>query len=253
MARTESDAAATGACEFIPFVDLVCDFVGSIAAFGFESHAAKLTAQSAIDFTSASLAKAKEDEALAQIDTLEGEAFEDEGAASSFAVKAEREEATAIEEKAQAEQEEKEALGLFQKSKEENIMAEDEIGMAEEEEMTSEKEMDKALKHGLGAFGAAMWAGILSTLSLAFFLVRFVVAVLIPGGAAIVGFVPYSMTIASSGRKIASFKEWARNAWVVLPLREVSYFALHCAVFVATMIGFSSQLTIIDQFDVRSR
>jgi len=252
VAKTESDAAVTGVCEVIPFLDLVCDFVGSIAAIGLESHAAKLAAQGSLDASAAIAAKSEEDELLAQVNALREESMEDETAAADYSGNAKEKEAIASQEKAEAEREESEALELAQKGKEEQSMAEKEQVSAEEEEIESTNETDNALKHGLLAFRDAILAGAFSFLSLTFFLIRFLVSVVFPGGAAVMGFVPNSITL-ESGRKVATGMEWIGNAWRILPKREVSYFSLHCSIFVVTMIAFSSHLAALDQVDVRSQ
>jgi hypothetical protein len=253
LARTESDAVTTGVCEVIPLIDFVCDFIGSIAAIGLESHAAQLTAESAIDASSATASKAEENELLAQMDALREEGVKDETVAAEYSGNAKDIDALVTQEKAEAAREEQKALELAQKSKEELSVAESEQVSATEEETKAASETDNAMEHGLMAIKDAILAGMFSFLSLAFFLFRFMMAVVLPGGAAIVGFIPYSTTLLESGRKVANGKEWIRNAWRVLPKREISFFLMHCSIFMVTMIGFSSQLATLDQVDVQSQ
>ena len=254
VTRTESDAvfAATGVCEVIPFFDLVCDFVGSIASIGLESHAAKLAAQGSLDAAGAIAAKSEEDELLAQVNALREKSIEDESAAADYSGNAKEKEAIASRDKAEAEKEETEALELAQKGNEEETMAGKEQLSAEEEEVEATNETSNAMKHCLLAFRDAILAGVFSFLSMTFFLIRFLISIVFPAGAAVMGFVPNSNTL-ESGRKAASAKEWIGNLWRILPKREISYFSLHCSIFVVTMIAFSSQLAVLDQVNVRSQ
>ena len=250
LTETGSDTAGVAICEFIPFIDIVCDIVGTVAAIGLQSQAAKLTAQSVFDATAAVAAKAEEEELLAEIEILEEETIQDEGLAGGYAADAESEEALAAEEKAEAEREEGEAMEIFAKSKEEEFMAEDEAGKAEGEEMEAGRETGNAMRHGLSAFKDAALAGVFSFMAMSFFLIRLLVAIIIPGGIAIVGFIPYTMTLQKSGRNVATFTEWGRNAVATIPKREISYFAGHCGIFLLTMIALGPQLSLLDHLQI---
>lgn len=48
IGKSDADVATVATCEIIPFVDIVCDVVGTIAVIGFQGHAASLSAQSAL-------------------------------------------------------------------------------------------------------------------------------------------------------------------------------------------------------------
>lgn len=253
MAETGSDTAGVAICEFIPLVDIVCDVVGTIAALGLQSQAAKLTAQSALDVTAATTAKLEEEALLTHVEAVEEVVLKDKGIATAFAADAEAEEALAAEETAEAEKDEAEALELFEKSKEEELLAEEEAAKAQEEEMEVERESGKAILHGLEAFKDAVVSGVFSFVAMAFFCVRLLVAILIPGGTAIVGFIPYTMTMQESGRAVASCSEWGRNAIVAIPKREISYFAGHCGVFLLSMTVLGPQFSLLDKIQIRNQ
>ena len=243
MAETTSDGGAVALCEFIPFVDILCDIVGSVAAMGLESHAAKVGAQSAIDAAAAAAAKMNEEELLAEIETLEEKIVEEAGVAAGYTADAEKEAALAAEEETEAARENTEALALFSKSHEEELMAEDEVGKAEEEEMEAGSKTENSLRHGLGAFTDAFLAGIFSFMSMTFFFIRFMVAIIIPGGANIVGFIPYANASAPSVSRNGVVATWASAAFAIFPKREIAYFIGHCGIFASTMFAFGSHVT----------
>ena len=262
--KVESDGAGTALCEIIPFLDIICDFVGGIAAVGFESNAAKLSAQSAIDYTSAATTKAQEDADVAALDTLRTEIGEDSGIATGYTTKAKEEEIKSQKEEAQAEEELKEAAEKEAESKEEQIESEEEVAKANEEEAEAEEEMDKSLIDGLKALKDAVLSGIFSTLVVLFFSIRILIAVIIPGAASVIGFIPYTMSLptAQYGAVASSsalsrtnvYYAFMNNFWLALPRRETSYFVLHCGVFISTMsIWFCSKFQKLDDFDIRSK
>lgn len=86
--NTESDRVAASACECIPFIDIVCDFVGSIAAVGFESNVVILSAQSAIDYVTTVSTKEQEDIDVAELNSIESEFGADTDIASRLTSKA---------------------------------------------------------------------------------------------------------------------------------------------------------------------
>uniref|UniRef100_A0A7S3QD52 Uncharacterized protein n=1 Tax=Chaetoceros debilis TaxID=122233 RepID=A0A7S3QD52_9STRA len=272
-AETETDAFMTGFCEFIPFVDLVCDVIGSVAAVGLESNAVKLTAQSAVDLSTAIAAKVKEDEAVAQMEVLHAKAASDEEASSGLSAKADEEEMKATEERLESEREEAQSEELFVQSREEIVLAEEEAAKGEEEATEEEVEMNRSLKHGLAACYHAVMAGLLSFMSMTYFAIRFLVAVIIPGGAAMVGFIPTALSMSQihQSRNLSlrgetqivgagsHMIEFGKNAWNLLPKQEMTYFGMHCSVFITTLIGFqkscgfSEKFQGLDKLDIRSR
>lgn len=264
--NTQSDTVATSFCEFIPFLDIVCDFVGGIAAVGFESNAAKLSAQSAMDYTSASALKTQEETDLSELDTLTVEIGETQEIVNGLETKAHQEEIKATAEETQAKEEIEEAAVEQSQAKEEELESESEDMKAKEEYTAAEEEMDKSVQEGLFALKDAIVSGIISTLVVSFFAIRVFVAIVIPGTAAVVSFVPYVMaTTTTAAAATAAAPAFASSTngnsgnvmgriWTALPKRETSYFLLHCGLFISTMsLWFTSKFQKLEKYDVRSR
>jgi len=253
MVETETETAGVAACEFIPFLDIICDVVGGVAALALQSQAAKLSAQSALDAAAAAAAKAEEKTMLSKIDVLQGEVAKDEGLATGFAADVLSEQALAAEEEAEVTREEAEAAELLQKSKEEEILAEEEAGKTQAEEMEAGRETGNAARHGLIACKDALVAGIFSIMVMGFFCIRVMVAIIIPGVAAIVGFIPYTTTIQETGTRVATLSKWGGNAVTSIPFRDLSYFAGHCGIFLLSMVALGPQLALLDHLHIQNQ
>ena len=59
------------------------------------------------------------------------------------------------------------------------------------------------------------------------------------------------MTI-PSGRRVRTLDEFFINAWKILPKREISYFSLHCTIFVSTMLTFCSVFSVLKHYDAQT-
>eukprot|EP00551_Chaetoceros_affinis_P010853 CAMPEP_0203679432 /NCGR_PEP_ID=MMETSP0090-20130426/35646_1 /ASSEMBLY_ACC=CAM_ASM_001088 /TAXON_ID=426623 /ORGANISM="Chaetoceros affinis, Strain CCMP159" /LENGTH=774 /DNA_ID=CAMNT_0050547081 /DNA_START=128 /DNA_END=2449 /DNA_ORIENTATION=+ len=259
--NTESDGVATSICEFIPLVDIICDFVGGIAGVAYGSTAAKLGAESAVDYAAAAATKAQEDTDVGELEELHAEIGEEEEVAGGLRTKAEEEEALAEEEEQEAEEEEGEARVKEAAASEAAAEAEEEAAKASEEKARAEEEMEKSLQEGMRALQDAALAGVFSTLVVSFLSFRLVMAVVIPGAVAVVGFVPHVMSMSrqtsagvGTGTALSSPGNLGRQLWSALPHRETSYFALHCMTYLSTMsLWFTSKFENLQNFDVRSR
>ncbi len=255
---SESDGVAVSMCEFIPLVDVICDFVGGIAGVSFSSNAAKLASQSALDYASAATTKAREEGDLTELQGLRAEIGEEVEVANGLDEKAGEEEAKAEAEKAEATEEEERAKVERAAGVEAEAQAEAEMVKANEEKAGAEEEMEKSLAEGMSALRDAAVAGVFSTLVVSFLSIRLVMAVVVPGTVAVVGFLPYTMSMSrqyySSSASPPPSGNLGRNLWTALPRREFSYFFLHCGVYISTMsLWFCSKFRNLQSFDVRSR
>ena len=262
--KTESDGAATTLCEVIPFVDILCDVVGGLAAMGFESSAAKSSAQSALDYTAAATTKAQEDANAAQLEVLQAQEEEHTQVMTELQIQAQTEQMKAQEEEAQAQadyaqEEQEEAI-----SQQEGIKANQEEQLVQEEQEQATSEMDKSLQEGLSALRDAIMTGVLAVLVSCFFTIRVVIAVVIPMAMAVLGFIPFVTSVATSTSRSSAFATSATSAsssssclynlWMTLPTRQTSYFILHGGIFIATMsTWFCTKFQNLNNFDVRSQ
>lgn len=55
-----------------------------------------------------------------------------------------------------------------------------------------------------------------------------------------------------SGRRVRTLDEFFINAWKILPKREISYFSLHCTIFVSTMLTFCSVFSVLKHYDAQT-
>jgi len=266
---TETDGMTTGLCEFIPFVDVVCDFIGGITAVGFESNAARLEAQAAMDATAASSVKAEEDADLATVDSLRAEAEEDNEMMSSMTTTAKEEQLKAEEEEMQSEEERLQAQEETQKSQAAETLSEEEQTKAQEEQSLAEEQMEKSVQEGLYALKDALLSTLFASMVFSFFAIRFCIAFVVPGAISILGFLFMVVTTRSSVTGVTasssanaavttcSSHTATRTATILqsfqLPKREISYFALHCGVYLTTLSIFCSRFTSLDSYDVRSK
>ncbi len=223
-ARTESDAISTGLCEWVPFLDVVCDIVGGASAATFESNAARLTSQSVEDYKAASYAQTVKEKTM-----------------DNYLAQQSNE----AEEVKQGIEEEYKAKELRTKAENEHTHAEQEAGKTEEEKMEYEKEMKRAAKHGLTALRYGIVAGILSLLSLAFFVLRLVILILVPlviEAFTTISFLPTNAEKNDHQRFYGYNWATARSIWDKLPKQEVSYLILHGLILCLTMIMAGSRI-----------
>jgi len=262
-----SDGYATAACEWIPFVDVVCDVVGGIAAVGLETAASKLSIQSGLDYSLAAAAEVKEKKDLAAVATLQSAFEKDSALELELETKAEEEEAKAQAEEAEAVKDRAAAKAKTEESEQEVAASEAAAAEAETEEMESSEQLEQSIQDGVAAFWHAFVSGVSSTIALLFFGIRFLTAVVIPGGEVLVGFVSLNLlsqafTRGTDGLAVASGAVTSSPAvqrglvgrtWDALPKRQVSYFTLHCGVFVTTMAFYCPKFQAFETFDLRSK
>ncbi len=231
-AKTESDAVSTGLCEWVPFLDVVCDVVGGASAATFESNAARLTSQSVEDYEAASSTQTGKERTMDNYLTQQS---------------------NEAEEVKQGMEEEYKAGELRTKAETEHTYAEQEAGKAEEEEMEYEEEMKRAAKHGLMALRHGIVAATLSLLSLAFFVFRLVILILIPLGieaVTIIAFLPQNVEKNDHQRFCGYNWATARSIWDILPKQEASYLILHGLILYLTMIMAGSRVCGSGRLDV---
>jgi len=167
-AEGEGSGIATLICNFIPFVDILCDAVGAAAEVGSKSSEAMNTATSVASYTAAVTAKAQEDADLASAASFEAQADVDAASATKYQEKATNEEELAEEEKTEAEVDEAKSKGdLAQSEKDEADSAEKET-QSEAEELESGEAFERAMNYGLDATVDALLS-IFSSLPVLFF------------------------------------------------------------------------------------
>ena len=76
-ARIEADGVATGFCEFIPGLDILCDLVGGATAVRMQTSAVTSLTESAVDFAAAAAAKENKDANLVASEGLHNQAEND--------------------------------------------------------------------------------------------------------------------------------------------------------------------------------
>ena len=97
------DEASVALCEWIPFLDVVCDWVGGITAVGMESDAASIGAKSSSELLSASAAKIDEQVEIELATEFQTKSIEDMTALGDLQTEQDELIAMAKEERAEAE------------------------------------------------------------------------------------------------------------------------------------------------------
>lgn len=173
------EATAT-VCQFVPFFDLFCDFIGGISATAFEVAAAAEAAEAAADFAAAAAAKTKEDAEIALALELQEKSAADAALSTEY-----QSEANLLEEKAEAEELEGEAdeaaaKELASKSVAEQTAAEQQQFFATETEARADKAAKDSILQGIESIGVLVAQILLSAVLLAFLVFRLLFKFVIP-------------------------------------------------------------------------
>lgn len=251
-AETEADALATGFCQFIPGVDILCDVVGGASSLALEAAAAKWLAESAVDGAAATADKVKENADVDAAASLELQVEKDEEISAELNAKSNEEQMSSKEHETLAEEDETQAEIKLDQSEEESVLAEEEEATSAEEETESGEQWKKSATHGLSAMWNALAAFTMATFSVLFFAIRIYTAVLLPDAVSVINFFPATMQL-PNGTRPRSLAAFLGNAWILLPLREVSYTSLHAGIFMLSVIVFSDKFAMLKDFDIRSR
>uniref|UniRef100_A0A7R9ZA62 Uncharacterized protein n=1 Tax=Pseudictyota dubia TaxID=2749911 RepID=A0A7R9ZA62_9STRA len=175
------DAAAVAVCEFIPFLDVVCDAIGGAAEIGLDTAAAAQAAESAAEFAAAAAAAADEEVELAGAAEAQAQATAYEEEAAGLEDKAAEEEAQAEAEQAEAALDEAEADAKNGKSIEEKAEAVEDEGKADAEALESASSWEESMSHGLGAFWDGLLSCFLSMFVCVYYALRISIQFLVPG------------------------------------------------------------------------
>lgn len=230
-----NDGAAVVLCEFIPFVDVVCDVLGGVAEVSLATAATAEVAE-AVAATSAAVA-ARNDESVAAKEVAESNiaATVDGEAAASLETTAEAEETESLADQEEATRDETEAQALQVEAKEAGAMAADEEMKAEAEEVDAGASLLKSAEHGLWAAQKAILSSAMGLLALSYFGVKLV--------ARAFGFLT-SMT-APATTNINQTRSCAPSR--CLPQRFpqfMSYTTLHVLIFVSTTVSLLKHIRL---------
>jgi len=248
--EAEADGMAVGACEFIPFLDVLCDVVGGVAGLEMQTSAARWTAQSAIDIISAAAAKEQQDTNLVASAASHVQAEADADMATQLQNQAAEEQARSEEAAAGANEEQLQADAKLTESNEEQALSEEEKLKAESEQAQSGRWWIKSLLCGIAAFWDAILGACLSFMAFLFFTVRVCVAVVVPSVIQITNYLPLVMMI-PNGRGHQISDEFFANTRDTL--RQMSYFLLHCGVFFTGIITFFTKFETMEKLNTRSK
>mmetsp|Transcript_43986 Transcript_43986/g.134009 ORF Transcript_43986/g.134009 Transcript_43986/m.134009 type:complete len:692 (-) Transcript_43986:73-2148(-) len=240
------DAAAVAVCEFVPFLDVLCDVVGAATEIGLHAAAAAQAAESAAEVVAAVVARAEEDAELTSAAALQADASEAAAASAELETKAAEEEAKSEAEYADAERDDLEADALMARSEAAEADAAEEEIEAAAEEAGADKSLGEAARHGIAALRDAFQAGLASVMALVFFGWRLVTRYLIP---AIVGGwnkfsrsqapVEYRDAVTTRPPKTHfHFMRIPQSAW---PHQTVSTCILHVSCFLAALATLELQ------------
>ena len=179
-AEATVDESAIALCQMIPFLDIVCDFVGGVAATALELSAAGEASEAAVSFAAAAVAKEEEESHASLAAELEAEAAAQMAEANEL-----KELGIALEEKAQSEQVEAEELSAASKEEEakslsEKGSAEEEEVLATEDEAESQRLAESSLSHGVQAVWSLLKQTVCSIFIMGFLLVRLTFGFLVP-------------------------------------------------------------------------
>jgi len=245
-ARTEADGLATGFCEFIPGLDVLCDVIGGLSAVRMETQSATIAGQSVLDFAEAATAKEQEDANIAASEALNIQVEQDEKMVVQLQNKAAGEQARSEELAAEAKKEQLQAKEKMSESEEEAALSKQEKIKADTEMENSSTLWKKSIVHGLAAFWDVIWSTLISFVALLFFVIRVYVAILVP---CIIDLTSSLPVLISRGDTTANANEVIGNAF----FRQISYFLLHCGTFFIAIITFFPSFKALGELDVRSK
>jgi hypothetical protein len=174
------DEAAVVLCQIVPGLDVICDFVGGLAATTLDTAAAAEASEAIADFVAATATKEQEQAEIAFTTDLQAQATAEAAEAGAA-----QEEAMALTEKAETEELEAEAdeaaaVEDFARSVAEADAATGEEVEATEEEAQAEKALQDSIRHGIQAIGFVLAQVGLALVTMSFFSIRLVVSFLVP-------------------------------------------------------------------------
>ena len=178
--KAHADEVGIGICQIIPGVDVVCDFVGGLAATAWETTAAAEAAEATADFVAAAATREQEEADAALAAELQVQVEAEEAKAAQA-----QEESVALTEKSQAEHAEAQAEEAAAEEERAKGVAEEEAAEAAEVEVAEEEEQAgqafaSSARHGIQAV-AYMVAQMGLSLFLVFvFTSRLVIGTLVP-------------------------------------------------------------------------
>lgn len=179
-AGAEADEAGTALCQFIPFVDVVCDVVGSIAAIGLETEAVRLAAMAAEEYANAAALQLRVESVTAEAAELQAGATELDEEAGALQSKAVSLATKAEEELAGGETDEAAAEEQFQESVIDKEAAVEEEAKAMTEEDESANAWIRSMQHGANACGMAFMTSLVSLVALFFWTIRIAGSLVVP-------------------------------------------------------------------------
>ena len=239
------DEASVALCEWIPFLDVVCDWVGGITAVGMESDAASIGARSSSELLSASAAKIDEQVEIELATEFQTKSIEDMTALGDLQTEQDELIAMAKEERAEAEALELQADKLQQQVETEEEQAAQNEKRTEEEQTEADLLGKQAIRHGVKACWNSMLANGLSVIAAAYFVTRTIFRFLIPNVAkAYTNFIdgnPYNDIMKPRKSTVPTFP--------LQLLRDISYIVQHCVIFLLTLVAWRTSLLGLTQYD----
>jgi len=245
-ARIEADGVATGFCEFIPGLDILCDLVGGATAVRMQTSAVTSSAESAVDFAAAASAKENEDANLVASEGLHAQAENDGQMEIQLESEADEEQMKADTTAAAAKKEEMQADAKFAESKEEEALSKKEALKADYENEESSRLWKKSIVHGLAAFWDGILSVLISSVAFLFFAFRVYIAIIVPCVAELL----CTTLLQAQSEHIVNARLFSEMQF----FRKFSYFLLHCGVFFTAMILFFPNFyENLDDLNIRSK
>lgn len=241
-ARAHGEELGVGVCEFVPFLDIACDIVGTITAVGLEGTAAVEATKASGEVAAASAAKLEEERETAMAAEMQAKAGEDAAAAAEVQAEEVAETELAEEERVAGEAKEAQASVLVDKAEiEEETAAEAETEGAAEEEEAGSLAGDVIVKGVLACWDAIM-ASFFGLLSFGYFTLRTLSNVVMP----VVQSTISPSTTRSGGRFLGVIGDDSLG-------RDLSYTGHHCGLFVLTAGLFGRLFETLTENSIEAR
>lgn len=240
-AQARGEEVGIGVCEFVPFLDIACDIIGSITAVGMEGLAASQALKASGEVAAATAAQAEEEREVAWTADLQAKAAQDEAAAAELQAQQAEQAELADEERIAGEEKEAEADALLEQAEAEEETAAEQEAMAAEQEEEAAALAASALTKGVLSLWDAIMASVFGAMAFAFFAFKFTARILPPAVSTIAG-----MWSAPSASMInaASTASFARN---------LSYNLHHCGIFALIAGSFSNLFHVFEQSSLQAR
>jgi hypothetical protein len=241
-AQAHVEEIGVGICEIVPFLDIVCDFVGSVTAVGMEVGAATEATKASAEFATAAAAKADEEREIALAAEIQAKAVEDGALAVELEGEEIEEEELAEGERLEGEEKEAASEAKYEQAEVEEEAAAEENALAAEEEGEAGALTGEVIFHGVLSCWDAIMASIFGMLSLTYFTFRMTSTFVVPAVSKSVSTLTGFTACQGTGEVFLS------EVW-----RDFGYFLNHCMLFLLVAGIFSNLLPGLEGNSLKAR